>query len=156
MDPERVIGELATAGPSWRKRAMVLVAGLPRKSLGELLVKRIIIGVEEDRKLLVAGARLASVPLVASSRPELVLVLLNLIKDPSNTSEDIRDAIPYILENAVKIVVPEIPVAWSELAEAILAWCPREPRVCGLLENYSCLVDEERLPRALVGAVSAA
>ena len=154
MDLERVIEELAAAGPSWQNRAAELVANLPRRSL-EDLVRRIIAGMRGDRKLLVAGARLASVPLVASSSPELVLGLLDLVKDPNNTSDDIRDAIPYVLENAAEIVVPEDPRS-VELAEAILTWCPREPRVCGLLEKCSCLVDEERLPRVLISAVSAA
>ncbi|MCE4624326.1 MAG: hypothetical protein F7C35_00470 [Desulfurococcales archaeon] len=148
MEPEKVLERLVEAGSGWREEAAALVAQLPAHKLDEL-IEVVLAGLDDSETMLKAAARLASVPMVASSHPRLVQRLLEKIVDPDGVVEDIRDTVYSILENAAILIPPEDPNS-TRLVEAILAWCPHEPRLCRLLPRYSGLIEDSRLADALL------
>jgi len=148
LEPEKLIEEITNVEEDWKEKVSELVAELSGQSLKDI-VNKLIEGLEDDEKLLLAAMRLASMPIVASSHPELVFKIVDVIKDLKDANEEILEVIPYFLESAVKSIPPEDPGS-IRIAETILVWCPREPKLCRLLEHYAGLIDTNQLIKTLV------
>ena len=76
-----------------------IVTELSNRDLDEL-VNYILKGLKNDKRLLTAAVRLSSIPLVISSYPNLIPLILNQIKDPDNIDPDIKDSVLVMLEEA--------------------------------------------------------
>jgi len=80
LEPENIVDVITTAKEDWREKVSAVVAELSGESLKDI-VDKLLKGLESDEKFLLAAMRLASVPIVASSYPELVFGIVDYIRD---------------------------------------------------------------------------